>query len=107
MDLAHWNTSFEVFGSQFEFSPNTLAVYFNGGGLNRPLIIDLSGNASHDVCQRKVRIPTKPQYWIEWENENTVNKLYRYFFFLENFLGSGSCDPMVSIWRMSRSRSSL
>ena len=35
LDFAHWNTSFEVHPSKFEYSPNTLSVMFEV----RPLIL--------------------------------------------------------------------
>lgn len=79
LDLAHWNTSFEVYGSRWELSPNTLAYYvdIDPYGNDRSVIIDLYGKAMKDACKSHIAIPTERQYWDKWSRENNVNKLLR------------------------------
>lgn len=79
LDLAHWNTSFEVYGSKWEFSPDALAYYvdIDAYGNDRSVIIDLYGKAMKDACSSQIAIPTKKEYWDEWSRENNVNKLLR------------------------------
>ncbi|CAJ0923920.1 unnamed protein product, partial [Mesorhabditis belari] len=75
IDLAHWNTSFEVFGSDLEFSVNTLSLYNDPEDLDKIYLIDLTGDSLSDLCKKKITIPTKDNYWNEWVS---LNKLYRF-----------------------------
>ena len=72
LDLAHWNTTFEVKKAQLEYAVNTLAYY-----VDQNILIDISGKALEDICEFKIRIPANPLFWREWMNENTMNKLLR------------------------------
>ncbi|PAV69933.1 hypothetical protein WR25_17871 [Diploscapter pachys] len=80
LDFAHWNTSFEVHPSKFEYSPNTLSVMFEGRSSSlRALLIDISGFSLRDVCGRIIRIPAKEEFWNEWATEKSIIKVYRYW----------------------------
>ncbi|PAV68219.1 hypothetical protein WR25_21382 [Diploscapter pachys] len=80
LDFAHWNTSFEVHPSKFEYSPNTLSVMFEGRSSSlRALLIDISGFSLNDVCGRIIRIPAKEEFWNEWATEKSIIKVYRYW----------------------------
>ncbi|KAE9554633.1 hypothetical protein FO519_002193 [Halicephalobus sp. NKZ332] len=70
LDLAHWNTTFEVKKAHLEYGVNTLAYY-----VDQNILIDISGKALEDICGFKIRIPANPLFWEEWVNENAINKL--------------------------------
>ena len=76
VDVAHWNVSFGVPATWWEYTADAMAVYLepNGSGC---VVLDPSGMGYQDACRRVIRIPTPKELWNEWAEESYPTKILR------------------------------
>lgn len=83
VDVAHWNVSFRVDPTGWEYTADAMAVYLEpsgGGGEGSGkgcVVLDPSGMGYRDACRRVIRIPAAKEQWNEWAEESYPTKILR------------------------------